>query len=235
MKVVVLRTGQPIDDVLHRLGHFEHWFARGLGWPVERFFAVDALAGDPLPEPGVDGLIITGSTHSVHDREDWSVRAGGWIKRVIDGGSPVLGVCYGHQLIGDIYGGEVGVNPNGREMGVCMVEHTDDALFDGLPQAFPVIQTHMDAVNVAPTNAKVIAGNDNTPVQAMSIGDHVRCVQWHPEFTHDVIAGYIEARAHLVESESGIDGLEAMRAGVRPVESGKVILRNFAEHFLKAT
>ena len=86
---------------------------------------------------------------------------------------------------------------------------------------------------MAPDNASVIAGNANTPVQAMAIGEH-RCVQWHPEFTHDVIAGYIEARAHLVEAESGKEGLEAMRASVRPVDSGKVILRNFADHFLRA-
>jgi GMP synthase (glutamine-hydrolysing) len=234
MKLVVLRTGQPIDDVLKRLGHFEHWFARSLGWPVERFFGVDAVSMDTLPEPGVDGLIITGSTHSVHDREEWSERAGKWIKKVIEGGSPVLGVCYGHQLIADVYGGDVGLNPNGREMGVCMVEAIEDPIFDGLPSAFPVIQTHMDAVNRAPENAKVIAGNELTPVQAMAIDDHVRCVQWHPEFTHDVIASYIEARAHLVESEVGAQGLNTMRASVRPVDSGRIIMRNFADHFLKA-
>ena len=54
---------------------------------------------------------------------------------------------------------------------MCEVEtYGDDPLFEGLPRVFPVIQTHLDAINRAPAEATIIAGNENTPAQAMAIG-----------------------------------------------------------------
>ena len=119
-------------------------------------------------------------------------------------------------------------------MGVSIVEAIDDALFDGLPSSFPVIQTHMDAVNKAPEGTLVIAANEQTPIQALAVGDTTRTVQWHPEFTPEIIRGYIHARAHIIEAEVGAEGLQKMLESVGPVDSGPTILRNFADHFLGA-
>jgi len=235
MKPVILRTGKTFPELRETKGEFEAWFARGLGWSVDRFAVVDGVDGDPLPDPGgIDGLFITGSAKSVHDKEPWSVRAGEWVARVMEAGIPILGVCYGHQLIGDVLGGDVGPNPNGREMGVCSVEtYVDDPLFEGLPTVFPVIQTHLDAVNRAPAGATVIAGNENTYAQAMAIGANTRTIQWHPEFDHEVIEFYIRARAHLIDAEGGPGATDRMLAAVRPVDTGRTILRNFVQHYLK--
>ena len=152
VKPTILMTGHTMPELAERKGDFDAWFARRFGWPVHRFRVVDAVGGEALPPAGsVDGLVISGSAHCVHDYPDWSVRAGAWIAEVIALGIPTLGVCYGHQLIGDVLGGEVGLNPLGREMGVCPVkQHGDDPLFEGLPREFAVIQTHVDAVNTLP-------------------------------------------------------------------------------------
>lgn len=235
MKPILLKTGRTFDELKTRRGCYEQWFADALGWSTDRFEIIDGTQVDAaLPDPrGIDGLIVTGSPASVHHREAWSERAGAWMKSVIEAGIPTLGVCYGHQLIGDVFGGEVGLNPNGREMGVVqMLSHGDDLLFEGLPSAFPVIETHTDAVLQAPDGADVIAGTENTPVQAMAYGDHCRSVQWHPEFDADIIRHYIAARAETIDAEGGPGAAARMLASVVDVDTGPVIMRNFARHWL---
>ena len=234
MKPVILRTGKTAPELVETKGEFEAWFARGFGWRLDHFAVVDAVDGDSLPTPGgIDGLIITGSDKSVHHKEAWSVRAGAWVSQVMAAGVPVLGVCYGHQLIGDVLGGEVGLNPNGREMGVCEVDtYGDDPLFEGLPRRFSVIETHLDTVNRAPDGAAVIAGNANTPIQAMAIGATTRTVQWHPEFDHEAIRFYLRARAHLLDAERGAGTAERMLAEVKPLDTGPLLLQNFVRHYL---
>lgn len=228
-------TGHTMPELAERKGDFDAWFARRFGWPVDRFRVVDAVGGEALPPAGsVDGLVISGSAHCVHDYADWSVRAGAWIAEVIALGTPTLGVCYGHQLIGDVLGGEVGLNPAGREMGVCPVQqHGDDPLFEGLPEEFPVIQTHVDAVNSLPDGAVMIASSPLTAIQAMAIADHVRTIQWHPEFDAEVIRHYITVRTEMIDSEMGPGAAKRMLNEVSEVSSGHIIVQNFMRHFLK--
>lgn len=234
MRPVILMTGHTFADLRARRGDFDDWFAAAVGWPKSRFHVVDAIGGAPLPDArGVDGVIVTGSAASVHDREPWSVRAGEWLAEAAAAGVPVLGVCYGHQLFADALGGRSEPNPNGREIGVAEVEVVaDDPLFEGLPRVFPVLQTHVDAVTAPPPGARVLAGNENTPIQAMAIGDHVRTVQWHPEFDADVIRHYIGARADQIDAEMGPGAAERLAARVVDVPTGRPLMRNFFRHYL---
>ena len=217
MKPVILMTGHTMPELSAHKGDFDHWFARLFGWPPSRFHVVDAIGGSPLPDPsGVDGLVISGSACSVMDRPEWSV-------------------CYGHQLIADVLGGCVGLNPAGREIGVCDVTQMgDDPIFEGLPKEFAVIQTHVDMVTARPPTAREIAGNVMGANQAMAIGDNVRTVQWHPEFDAEVIRHYIRVRSDLIDAEMGAGAAQDIEAKVKDVKSGQIIARNFINHFLRA-
>jgi len=229
MKPVILMTGHTFGPLQARLGDFEAWFARIAGWSVDRFTVIDAIGGAPLPGPAsVEPVIVTGSAASVHHRAEWSVRAGEWLRAVVVADIPVLGVCYGHQLLGDVFGGEVGPNPNGREVGVCDVTTDDHPLFYGLPPRFAVYQTHTDAVNRAPAEATVLGGNEICPVQAMQLGSAVS-VQWHPEFNAEIIRHYIEARAHLIDEEGGVGTAARLAAEVVELDCGPHLMRNFLE------
>ena len=237
MKPVVLRTGRPIAPLLESRGDFVNWYAKTLGWPTDRFAEIDALSGESYPTATqIDGLIITGSVSSIQDYESWSISATRWVKTVMEAKIPILGICYGHQMLGHILGSPVDRNPNGREIGVSMVQQIgQDPLFQGLPETFPVIQTHMDAVLEGSADMRIIAKNEKTAVQAIAYGDMVRGVQWHPECDADAIAHYVRARAHLIESESGPDAVEDILAGIQPVHTGVTILRNFVAHFMGIT
>jgi len=234
MKPVILMTGHTMPELSKRRGDFDQWYANAVGWSVEQFHVVDAVGGAKLPHPhNIDALIMSGSAHCVQDQAPWSVTAGQWACQVIEAGIPTLGICYGHQLLADELGGRVDVNPSGREMGLCFIDRLrDDPLFDGLPSRFPVIQTHVDAVLRAPDIAEVIAENAMSPIQAMSIGDTVRTVQWHPEFDADIIGHYISVRRALIDGEMGDGTADAWLSELRDVDSGRIILRNFFDHFL---
>jgi GMP synthase (glutamine-hydrolysing) len=217
-----------------RRGDFDQWYAARIGWSHDRFHVVDAVNGEILPKAhNVDGLIISGSAHCVQDYAPWSVKAGQWIADVVEAGIPTLGICYGHQLIADEFGGQVGVNPEGREIGVSWIEKTrEDPLFEGLPNRFLAIQTHVDAVLRAPDFAEVIGSNSVCSIQAMAVGDTTRTVQWHPEFDTEVIAHYINVRREIIDEESGAGHADELLASLKEVDTGTIILRNFVDHFL---
>ncbi|MEZ4470679.1 MAG: glutamine amidotransferase [bacterium] len=235
MRPLIVQTGTPAATLLAQRGDYAQLFADGFGWPRARFAVLDAHAGAALPEAtSVEGILVTGSPLSVHDRPAWSVRLGEWLVEAVQAGVPVLGICYGHQLLGDALGGAVGPNPAGREIGVLEVEVEPDPLFAGLPARFPVVLTHSDAVNAAPRGVRVLASTPQTPVQAMAIGPRCRTLQWHPEFDAPAIRQIIRDRAAALDQERGEGAAAALEASIVGVHTGPVILRNFLENFLLA-
>jgi GMP synthase (glutamine-hydrolysing) len=234
-KPTLLRTGSAADALQPHRGDYEAWFARTAGLPEDRFTVIDGTQPDTVfPDPGnIDGLIITGSSAHVHDHEAWSVRCGAWSRAVLEAGVPVLGVCYGHQLLADALGGDVGPNPNGREMGMCEVQISQaDPLFEHLGDRFYAALTHLDAVNTPPSGARVLAHNALTEVQAMALGSNGRTVQFHPEYEAQDLAYYINLRRHLIDGERGPGTADAWLAGLHDNHTGQHIMRNFLRHWM---
>ena len=137
--------------------------------------------------------------------------------------------------MGQALGGLVAKNPNGREIGtvdVRVVAHEPlDPILSGLGERFTANHTHVDSVVELPKGARVIAATDLEPNAAFSIGDKIKCVQFHPEFDGDVMRGYVEARAHLIEAE-GIDP-KPILARAADAPGGAETLRNFVRHVAK--
>src|SRR5690606_27402387 len=137
---------------------------------------VDVEGGDALPgRDGFAGVLVTGSAAMVTERLDWSERAAGWLREAAHAGVPVFGICYGHQLLAHALGGEVGDNPNGREMGTVAIDLLPDAasdpLFAGLPASFPAQATHLQSVLRAPEGATVLARSVHDACHAFRWGD----------------------------------------------------------------
>jgi GMP synthase (glutamine-hydrolysing) len=229
MHPVILKTGDTFSALRAARGDFEHWFMAGLGVGPEGCTVLDARADPVYPDPTtVDALLVTGSPSAVHDREPWSEAAGEWMRAVVEAERPVLGVCYGHQLLAHAMGGRTGRNPRGREIGlVDILTEEDDPLFEGLPGVFPAFATHQDAVLEPPPQALILAGNPNSPFQALAYGDVARTVQFHPEFDAAVMGVYLEERAAVIDAERGPGAAARLRAALRDVETGAVIFRNF--------
>ncbi len=236
-RILVVKTGTAAASVRVALGDYDRWFARSL--PGSAFTVVEPHLGAVLPGRvrDHDAVIVTGSPRSVTERAEWMRRTGAWLLEVAERGVPVLGVCFGHQLLASMFGATVRRSPRGREIGTIPCALTDagrsDPLFEGVPARFEIQATHEDEVVDAPSELERLAGSDHTPMQAFRVGRSIRAVQFHPEVDAAVMRAMIEARRPALEAEARARGddprahLRALVSGVRPTRAGRRILENF--------
>jgi len=156
----------------------------------------------------VAGIVITGSPAYVTDEEIWNFTGAEYIKRAHKSGIPILGVCYGHQLLAWAFGGKVDFNVEGRKIGTIPIKLTesakDDLLFRDLPDGFDVNVSHQQSVVRLPPDAVTLAVGSSDILQAFRLGDKTWGIQFHPEFSKEIIREYIQARATEI-IEEGLD------------------------------
>ena len=201
--VLILKTGDALPAVRAVCGDFELWIARGLGVELDSVEVASVHKGDALPDPSrFGGVVVTGSPAMVTDRADWSEASARWLAGVVEAdATPVLGICYGHQLLAHALGGEVGANPNGREMGTVEVRHDADG--DPVLQgsAAPGHMSHVESVLRPPSDAAVLATTDLEAHAALRFGPRQWGVQYHPEFDREIMQRYVEARRNILVEE----------------------------------
>jgi GMP synthase (glutamine-hydrolysing) len=232
--IVILRTGDVAPDISKTRGEYGDWIRAGVGdaWRGD-WREVDVRCDDaPMPTMGeAAAFVVTGSSASVTERAPWMLRTQAMLRDVVAAGVPLLGICFGHQLVAQALGGEVAKNPRGREIGMMRVTVVaDDPLFEDLPRAFDVNGTHVDAVLALPPGAEVLATTPRDPFAAFRVGANTRCVQFHPEMDSDAARAYVRARAHLICAEG--DDPDALFAAIRDDTRGSDVLRSFVRRFV---
>jgi GMP synthase (glutamine-hydrolysing) len=228
----VLVTGETVAFVRERHGEFQAFFERGIGeaW-THGYRAVDARSEDvsSWDFSEYSGVIVTGSPSSVTERAPWMLRTEAALRTLVERRKPLLGVCFGHQLLASALGGEVQKNPAGRKLGThhVRVRAAGDPLFAGLPETFEVNVSHEDHVRIRPARGDVVhlASAAHDEFHAFRAGDRGWGVQFHPEFSREITAGYVHARRELLQS-LGLDPA-AILERVRETPMGPRLLRNF--------
>ncbi|MDQ7972223.1 MAG: glutamine amidotransferase [Rhodocyclaceae bacterium] len=226
--LVIVKAGDSHASLVEAQGNFEHWIARELGDTTLPIVVLDPRRGDRLPAPeAVAAAVVTGSHAMVSHREPWSEATGRWLATAARAGTPLLGICYGHQLLADALGGRADDHPHGLELGTVEVDllpaAADDPLFAGLPDRFAAHVVHRQSALQLPAGAVRLASNAWEPNQAFRVGEHAWGVQFHPEFDDDAMRGYVDALA------PGQADAPALRAQVRPTPEAASLLRRFAE------
>jgi GMP synthase (glutamine-hydrolysing) len=229
--LAIVKVGDTFAALRERRGDFEDWIAAGLGDTRLPVMVLDPRRGDALPAADeISGAIVTGSHAMVSHRDPWSETTGRWLAQIVAHGTPVLGICFGHQLLADALGGEAGDHPAGMEIGTVEVELLPEAAGDllagALPPRFDAHVVHRQSALRLPAGAVRLAGNDFEPAQAFRIGDNAWGVQFHPEFDDDIMRDYVEHLAAPLRAE-GVDPA-ALRERVKPTAIAAGLLARFA-------
>jgi GMP synthase (glutamine-hydrolysing) len=199
---------------------------------VDNFLQVDVFRHHPLPQPeNLAAVVVTGSPAMVSARLDWSERTAKWLQKAVTAGIPVLGVCYGHQLLAHALGGTAGPNPAGRQIGTVKSQLIDikgnDPLLGYLPVTFAAQTSHSEVVLEVPAGAQRLATSPLDENFAIRFAENAWGVQFHPEFSAAVTSDYIRYRADALREE-GLNP-EQLMTQVTNTDVAKSVLKKFAE------
>ena len=182
MRIGILETGRPPEG-LEAHGPYPRVFAELLG-PDLDYVAYPVIEGTlPASVHDADGWLVTGSRFGAYDTEPWIRRLEAFLKDAVAAKVPVVGICFGHQILAQALGARVekasagwGVGPHEYEV----VERP--AWMDGQARTMMLNAMHQDQVLSLPDGARVIARSDFCPYAALAYGDHAMSIQAHPEF-----------------------------------------------------
>lgn len=207
MKIGILECGPTPSEIAARHGRYPDMFARlldGRGWTFESWAVMDMYFPDG-PD-AADGWLLTGSRHGAYDALAFIPPLEAFIRACAEQGRPMLGICFGHQIIAQALGGRVEKAAGGW----CLGRHVYE--FDG-HGAVAAIAWHQDQVIEAPLGAEVIARSGSCPLAGLSYPGWAMSVQAHPEFDADIARDFIDLRRddpayppeRLASAEAGLD------------------------------
>lgn len=236
--IAIIQTGEPIPSALEKFGDFDKLFIDAMDVDSTRVetYRVYKCEENQVCFPDLNdvaGLIITGSPSMVTEQHHWSERTIGWLKEFLKTDIPAIGICYGHQLLATALGGSVNWNPNGRQIGQIKFKHNENAREDRLMSALTreideevhLLATHMQSVVELPDEVTLLGVTDKDPHHCFRYKHNVWGLQFHPEFTAEIIIDYILARADDIEGE-GLDPQDLIEEIVEN-DNGKIIMQDF--------
>ncbi|WP_108126626.1 glutamine amidotransferase-related protein [Saccharospirillum mangrovi] len=211
MKVAILETDVLRDNLKPTyVGYgrmFQDLFGRvGADWDMPIFSVINGEY--PATIDDFDAYLITGSKHDAFADDDWIVRLRDYSKQLFEAGKPLLGICFGHQLLAHTLGGRAERADAGWGLGVMQYEMHEqpDFIVNGENGAdtngtVGLLVSHRDQVTELPPGAKRLLSNGFCPLAAFYIPGQVLCFQGHPEFNKDYERALLEYRQDDVSRE----------------------------------
>ena len=171
-KILVLDFGGQYNQLIARRVREEHVYAE-----IKPY---NKITVEEIKETGYRGIIFTGGPNSVYNPASPH-----YDPAILDAGIPILGICYGDQLMAYMAGGKVDSAENSSEYGKTEVKVCASPLFEGVPEKNICWMSHTDFISRAPEGFSVIATTEKCPCAAMENAEKkLYGVQFHPEVTH---------------------------------------------------
>ncbi|MCJ1311288.1 hypothetical protein MMC25_004959 [Agyrium rufum] len=241
IRIAILECDTPMPTVLKKYGTYADRFrtilesggtasSHNVTVECSNFDVVTAMEYPNLEE--IDGLLITGSKHNAHDDIPWVNKLVDFTQRVLaQDRVRIIGVCFGHQIVGRAMGVKVGKSDIGWETSVCKMDLTDTGkrLFD--KDYLSIHQMHKDIVFSYPPEVISLGSSPKCDVQGMYIPARLITVQGHPEFNGWIMGEILEAR-----KKQGIFDATIVQEAMERVEEphdGELIGRAFVDFMLE--
>ena len=171
--------------------------------------------------------VITGARASAYDNDPWITALKDFIKRAQEHGVPMVGICFGHQLLAQALGGRVEQAAKGWGAGIRTSRIVDEEMerwFGG--SELRLFYNHHDQVTLLPPKAQLLATSPFCPIEAFKIGSNIIGFQGHPEYTRR----YMEHVIGIAKGES----TDRLRGGLESCVQDNAMGQQVARFILKA-
>ncbi|MDX1492290.1 MAG: glutamine amidotransferase [Pseudohongiellaceae bacterium] len=231
-KLLILKAGSTLESLRCRVGDFEDWITAGMKVNPEHTVCSSVYLGESLPAlDSVAGIVVTGSPAMITDGAPWNNIAMAYLREAVEKKLPVLGICYGHQLLAAALGGKVDYNPIGRAIGSISVSRitgeSNDPLLNDISNCFIAHTSHSQSVTELPPGAVPLAFSYNDGHYCFRYGESAWGVQFHPEFDTDIMRQYVIERKEEIEAEG--QEVDTILANISDTPEAAKILSRFAQ------
>ncbi|GKT35399.1 Glutamine amidotransferase domain containing protein ChyE-like protein [Aduncisulcus paluster] len=235
LKPLIVETGTALEPIRDRYLDLADWFYLALNINIEDVEIVRVYLGEDLPAHDPSRVvIITGSWGMVTDHEPWSENTAKWIQSGILIDAPMIGVCYGHQLMAYALGGTIDFFPESREIGKLSIRKTANGLVDSFMASFPdefdVLLCHSQRVITIPDGAVVLAESEMDPHQIIRYSKHAISVQFHPEFFSDLLRFIVEIYRDDLQAERF--DIDELLTSIQETPDSRKLLIDFVQPYL---
>lgn len=198
MRVGIIETGRPPDALKGAHGNYPDMFVALLGRedPSLHFSSYATVDGIVPKDPHeCDAWLITGSRHGVYEKLPWMLELEAFVRRSFQEKVPVVGICFGHQIMAEALGGKVVKSGKGWGVGHHTYAVTDrPSWMADARGSFTIAAVHQDQVVEVPEGGKVVATSEFCENAAIAYDDLGFSIQGHPEFREDYQRDLFEVR-----------------------------------------
>ncbi|MCY3872723.1 MAG: type 1 glutamine amidotransferase [Rhodobacteraceae bacterium] len=187
MHIGILQTGRTHEALVSKHGEYPDMFERLLSGQGMQFSTWPVLECRLPERPAcAEGWLITGSRFSTYEDHPWIPPLEDFIRATYEAGVPMIGVCFGHQIIAQALGGVVEKYPGGWSVGRTAYR------VDGFQEPLSMLSWHQDQVCEIPPEARVVGSSDSCRNAVLAYKGNALSVQPHPEFDADFVDGLFE-------------------------------------------
>jgi len=206
MRIGILETGRLPEELADKHGDYPRMFERLLRSADPTLeFAVYHVTEEQLPGAvgECDAWLITGSRHGVYDPLPWIEPLKRFLKAAYEANVPIVGICFGHQILAEALGGRAVKSDKGWGLGVRRYAvHRKPGWMTGVDGEFALNALHQDQVVELPADAEVLAGSEFCPYAVLAYRGNAISIQPHPEFLTGFLRDLIEYRRSSAFSDS---------------------------------